>query len=268
VRAFRFEAAGITPVSHRRSVSDARLGGLRALLLGGLVLTAAGPAAAQVLDIDEHGTVVVFNGPAQHLSPDIRDARPISPAAGRPGRRRSGQGKATAAGATPRREVVAAIDDAAQRQGIASGLLTAVARTESGLDNRAVSPKGARGVMQLMPGTARALGVDPADTADNVHGGAAYLRQLLQRYDGDIVKALAAYNAGPGAVDRHNGVPRIAETQDYVSKVLEHMADSVVPSASASTVPSVRQAVDPSPVRGDRHCQRLSPSQRPPRTCS
>jgi soluble lytic murein transglycosylase-like protein len=196
-------------------------------------------ASAQVLDIDEHGTVVVFNGPTQYLSPDLRSARAI-PRAARRALPVVGTGRNVSprypAGATPRATVAAAIGAAARQQNLDVALITAVARTESGLDNRAVSSKGAVGVMQLMPGTAQALGVDPTDPADNVRGGAAYLRQLLRRYDGDIVKTLAAYNAGPGAVDRHNGAPQYRETQGYISAVLERMAQSVVPVAPPSAL--------------------------------
>ncbi|HWM61070.1 MAG TPA: lytic transglycosylase domain-containing protein, partial [Rhizomicrobium sp.] len=88
------------------------------------------------------------------------------------------------------------------------------------------SPKGARGVMQLMPGTARGLGVNAGDLSANVDDGAAYLAQMLDRFDGDIIKSLAAYNAGPEAVTRYGGVPPYPETQAYVSAVLGRLADS------------------------------------------
>jgi soluble lytic murein transglycosylase-like protein len=110
---------------------------------------------------------------------------------------------------------------AAAKEGIDASLLKAVATAESGLDAGAVSGAGAKGVMQLMDSTARALGVrDSFDPAQNIAGGAKYLKQMLTRYGGDVTRALAAYNAGPGAVDASGGVPPYAETQSYVDKVL------------------------------------------------
>lgn len=113
------------------------------------------------------------------------------------------------------------IDEHASRQGVRKDLVKAVIQVESGFNPRAVSNKGAVGLMQLMPATARQLGVvNPYDPSENVRGGVAYLRQLLDRYDGDERLALAAYNAGPGAVDSHGQtVPPYRETRDYVSKV-------------------------------------------------
>lgn len=113
------------------------------------------------------------------------------------------------------------IQAAAQRHGIDPQIFTNLVRQESGFDPTAGSPAGARGLCQLMPGTARALGVtDVTDPAQSLEGGAKYLRQQLDRFGGDYTKALAAYNAGPGAVQRHGGVPPYAETQHYVSTIL------------------------------------------------
>src|SRR5262245_49205336 len=110
----------------------------------------------------------------------------------------------------------------AQRQGLDPALVLAVVAVESGFRPEAVSPKGARGLMQLMPATAAALGVSNAfDPAANLDGGARHLGALMVRYGGDLKKALAAYNAGAGAVDVHRGVPPYPETRDYVAKVLD-----------------------------------------------
>jgi soluble lytic murein transglycosylase-like protein len=110
-------------------------------------------------------------------------------------------------------------DAAADKYGIPRKLVRLVMQAESGSQPQAVSPKGAIGLMQLMPGTAQALGVDPADPVQNVDAGARYLRDLLQKYDGLLWHALAAYNAGPAAVDKYNGIPPYNETILYVKKI-------------------------------------------------
>jgi hypothetical protein len=111
--------------------------------------------------------------------------------------------------------------EAALRSGLPPEFVQSVALVESGLRPNAVSPKGAIGVMQLMPGTAKTLGADPHDTAQNIDAGTRLLRELLVKYNGDVVKALAAYNAGEGAVDRYQGVPPYNETRWYVKKVID-----------------------------------------------
>lgn len=114
-------------------------------------------------------------------------------------------------------------DAAADKYGLPRKLVRTVMAAESGFSQQAVSPKGAIGLMQLMPGTAQILGVDPTDPAQNVDAGTRYLRDLLLKYDGYLWHALAAYNAGPGAVDKYKGVPPYGETIRYVSKIDQAM---------------------------------------------
>jgi soluble lytic murein transglycosylase-like protein len=129
-------------------------------------------------------------------------------------------GPALPAPAPPAPDPRTMVRDAASRVGLPPAFVESVAKTESGFNPSAVSPKGAVGVMQLMPATAKALGADPADPAQNIEAGARLLRELLIKYEGDVVKALAAYNAGEAAVDRYQGVPPYPETQHYVNTVV------------------------------------------------
>jgi len=112
------------------------------------------------------------------------------------------------------------VREAAERNSLPPAFVASVARAESAMKQSAISPKGAIGVMQLMPGTAKALDADPHDTEQNIDAGTRLLRELLVKYDGDVVKALAAYNAGPGAVDKYKGLPPYRETQVYVNRVI------------------------------------------------
>lgn len=113
------------------------------------------------------------------------------------------------------------IQAAARREGVDEHLVKAVVEAESSFNPKAVSPAGAKGLMQLMDGTARALGVkDPFDPVANVKGGVQFLRSMLDRF-GSVPLALAAYNAGPGAVEKYGGVPPYSETKAYVDKVLQ-----------------------------------------------
>lgn len=191
-----------------------------------VVLTAA-PAAAAVIDIGPDGRITTVDGPAVQLSADPTAAQPIRTEARAPVRGR---------GVSPA-PVHEAIGTAARSEGLGRELVDAVAWQESRYRPDAVSPKGARGVMQLMPDTARMLGVREGDVTANVAGGAAYLRLLMGRYHGDLVKALAAYNAGPAAVDRHGGVPPFRQTRAYVDAVLERLAESVAPLPETRTRP-------------------------------
>lgn len=112
------------------------------------------------------------------------------------------------------------VQEAGLRHNVDTDLIHAVIRQESNYDVFAVSVKGACGLMQLMPGTALRFGVkDIFDPAENVDGGVKYIRHLMDRYEGDRIRALAAYNAGEGAVDRYGGVPPYRETEDYVDRV-------------------------------------------------
>ena len=121
-------------------------------------------------------------------------------------------------------QVQALISKVAVEQGIDERLLKAVVQAESDFNPDEVSHTGAMGLMQLMPDTARELGVvDPFNPYQNLTGGSKYLKQMLTRFNGDTSLALAAYNAGPGAVKRAGGIPNIAETKNYVSKILGNL---------------------------------------------
>ena len=116
------------------------------------------------------------------------------------------------------------IDRIADEQGVESHLVHSVIRAESNYNANAVSPKGAQGIMQLIPSTARRFGVSNTfDAKENIQGGVRYLRFLLDYYQGDYPKAIAAYNAGEAAVDKYNGVPPFAETQNYVYQVARNL---------------------------------------------
>lgn len=117
------------------------------------------------------------------------------------------------------------VHDLADRYDLSPALIEAVVWQESRWRENAVSPAGARGLAQLMPGTARDLGVDPDDPHANLEGGARYLREQLDRFDGNLEKALAAYNAGPGRVIRANGIPQIRETRIYVASIMGRLSD-------------------------------------------
>lgn len=122
-------------------------------------------------------------------------------------------------------QYTAKIEELSQRFDLSASLLEALVWQESRWRADAVSHAGARGLAQLMPGTARYLGVDADDPMQNLEGGARYLREQLDRFDGDLEKALAAYNAGPGRVIRAGGIPNIRETRQYVAAIMGRLAD-------------------------------------------
>jgi soluble lytic murein transglycosylase-like protein len=173
------------------------------------------------LHVDRHEvdgvTVRLYNGdgytqlPQTLISgyePDGRIAPPAVPVAAP---------AATAPPPTPSPEELA--DQAADKYGLPRALVRSVIAAESGFQVAAVSPKGAIGLMQLMPGTAQTLNADPHDPAQNADAGTRYLRDLLLKYDGRLSLALAAYNAGPGTVDKYNGIPPYRETINYVKRI-------------------------------------------------
>jgi len=118
------------------------------------------------------------------------------------------------------------ISDASRKHGLDENLLRAIVKQESGFNPGAVSSKGAMGLMQLMPQTARELDVtNPFDPAENVEGGAKYLKSMIDRFNGNLPNALAAYNAGPKAVETYGGVPPYNETKNYVSSILNMLSE-------------------------------------------
>lgn len=183
----------------------------RALAAVSLFPLAPASAFSQVLEIASDGSVVEYSQPTVIT----RDgATPIL----------STQPAATSLHARAPAPIAARLDQAGEEVALSPLLLEAVAWAESRFNPHAVSAAGAQGMMQLMPGTAAEVGVDPRDPGENVRGGARYLRRMMEMFDGDIELALAAYNAGPGAVRQYNGVPPYPETQAYVAAILDYMA--------------------------------------------
>jgi soluble lytic murein transglycosylase-like protein len=188
-----------------------RLG--RALAAGAVLVAAVSlPAAGEQLMYIVKGDAIVFtNTPMQ-------DAQPVPGFADWDGGDKSSQATLPATVYDPY------IDRVAGENGLSPSLIKAVALVESGFDPHAVSRAGAQGLMQLMPQTAQEYGVtDAFDPLANLQAGARHLRKLLDQFDGDLTLALAAYNAGAGAVKRHDGVPNYAETVNYVRRVHEKL---------------------------------------------
>ncbi len=173
------------------------------------------PVAARAQGLNEicvytadDGVMVITDGAADASCADLRHRSEFRP----PGRLRLTFAVA---------ELISLAHDVAQRGGVDHRLVESLVEMESGFNPRAVSRKGAMGLMQLMPEVAREYGVDaPFDPWQNLDAGVRHLRGLLQQYDGDLERSLAAYNAGAGAVRRYGGIPPYAETQNYVRRVL------------------------------------------------
>ena len=122
---------------------------------------------------------------------------------------------------TNKSQILNVVSQISKKHGVDEKLVQALIKQESGFNPKAKSKSGAMGLMQLMPTTAKNLGVkDPYNTVQNVEGGVKYLKSMLNKYNGNVILALAAYNAGPGAVDKYSGVPPYSETQNYVKNIL------------------------------------------------
>lgn len=182
------------------------------------------PAFAQVIEIDSAGDATTYDGPTMFTASNATSLRP--------------EAAASQVVTSIQHDPVALIEQAARIYRLDPSLLKAVAWQELRGRMAAVSNKGARGVMQLMPATAFELGVDPRNMSGNIHGGANYLRQQIDRF-GSVPLALAAYNAGPGAVQRFGGIPPYSETRDYVSKIMSRWRPIAVPSSIRSVIVEV-----------------------------
>ena len=189
--------------------------------VAGLFLAAA-PARADVMQIDADGARWIASAATEKASEAAIETEPMPEGPDVPARSLADvQATAEAIPQTYRDKV----HELAARFDLSPALIEALVWQESRWRADAVSPVGARGLAQLMPGTARDLGVDPRDPFANLEGGARYLREQLDRFGGDLELALAAYNAGPGRVAAAGGIPRIRETQTYVAAIMGRLSD-------------------------------------------
>jgi soluble lytic murein transglycosylase-like protein len=190
------------------------------LLLAGLA--SAGAAQADVIEIGKNGSIKTLSDApdAAWTSDETQQATAVADA----GINVFPDGAVTVLSDRITGNYAQALQDIAKANDISPHLLEALVWQESRWNPTAMSRAGAIGLAQLMPGTARDLGVDPRDPIQNLAGGARYLRQQLNRFDGDVEKALAAYNAGPGRVMTARGIPSIPETQAYVRAIVARLA--------------------------------------------
>jgi soluble lytic murein transglycosylase-like protein len=200
---------------------------VKAVAALGLAAFVAAPACADVLEIGQNGEARWIAGPAP-VAP--RELTPFADSTGEiPLEAAIVPEHAVAVPARHAQAVpalyAAKVAELADRFDLSPALIEALVWQESRWRADAVSPVGARGLAQLMPGTARYLRVDSANPFANLEGGARYLREQLDRFDGDIEKALAAYNAGPGRVMRAGGIPQIRETQTYVTAIMGRLSN-------------------------------------------
>jgi soluble lytic murein transglycosylase-like protein len=186
------------------------------------------PACADVLELDGGDARWIAGGPAFALATSSPQSIGLDPAVAVP----PGLMVPDEIVADPHLHAIALPEtyrakvlELSARFDLSPTLIEALVWQESRWRHGAVSPKGAQGLAQLMPGTARELGVDPSDPFANLEGGARYLRQQIDRFDGDLEKALAAYNAGPGRVEKAGGIPRIRETQEYVAAIMGRLSN-------------------------------------------
>ncbi len=167
---------------------------------------AVGSVTRLYINEDSNGYIDVPTADIDHFEPDLSPTSPVSK---------------TSASTSPPAAVPDMVTTVSGRYHLDPDLVNSVIRAESGFNAKAVSPKGAQGLMQLMPSTASKLGVTNAfDPGANVDGGTRYLRELLERYNFDLLKALSAYNAGPARVQQYRGVPPYYETRAYVSRIV------------------------------------------------
>jgi len=194
-----------------------------ATCLAGLAFS---PAHADVLEIGANGdSQWVTNPRALQAAPAAGEITPLAEVPANIAVPDHAVGQPTNYAAIVPATYAAKVAELAARYDLSPALIEALVWQESRWRANAVSPAGARGLAQLMPGTARDLGVNPDDPIANLEGGARYLREQLDRFDGDIEKALAAYNAGPGRVIAAGGIPRIRETQTYVTSVMGRLSN-------------------------------------------